>query len=124
MINDAPCPCLTCVHALFVPVNLLPQAAFADMQSQQDAASKTGGSTKSWPRTLPEHSTATFVQLMLLHNTGWPSANIWQRWQAAHTEGSLAICSHLKVCRPCGNSAHSGAVSQSPCVSRCRLQAC
>lgn len=62
----------------------------------QPPAGKAG--SKGWPRTLPEHSTATFAQLMLLHGAGWPNHLMWERWQQAHPAGSLTMFVHMKVC--------------------------
>jgi hypothetical protein len=61
-------------------------------------ASPPGGRPGAvWPRSLPEHSTATFAQLMLLHSAGWPNHKLWQAWQAAHPPGTLALFAHMKV---------------------------
>lgn len=76
------------------------QAAFADIQSRYSHSSpqlpggKAGG---KWPRTLPEHSTASFAQLMLLHGAGWPNHLMWENWQAAHPAGALTMFVHMKV---------------------------
>lgn len=55
------------------------------------------GKGSKWPRTLPEHSTATFAQLMLLHQAGWPNHLMWEHWQDAHAPGSLTMFVHMKV---------------------------
>jgi hypothetical protein len=57
-----------------------------------------GGKGSQWPRTLPEHSSCTFAQLMLLHGAGWPNHLLWEHWQAAHPPGSLGMFVHMKVC--------------------------
>jgi hypothetical protein len=79
-----------------------PQAAFAGIQARlAEAAAKGSGKL---PRSLPEHSTATFAMLMLLHSAGWPNHLLWERWQAAHPPGSLTMFVHMKV----GNAGGGG----------------
>lgn len=75
------------------------QAAFSDIQSRcsQPVQLVKACGARQWPRTLAEHSTASFAQLMLLHQAGWPNHVMWEHWQAAHTPGSMAMFVHMKV---------------------------
>lgn len=77
------------------------QAAFADIQSRYSYSTPQpppgGKPGAKWPRILPEHSTASFAQLMLLHGAGWPNHIMWEHWQAAHAPGSLTMFVHMKV---------------------------
>jgi hypothetical protein len=96
--------CMRVVHCT-PPV----QAAFADIQARYSQAAvataaaadadapQPGKTATKWPRSQPEHSTATFAQLMLLHGAGWPNHLMWEHWQAAHPAGSLALFVHMKV---------------------------
>lgn len=95
----AACVCLRAVRPLPGPPHSpLGQAAFAELQAScaQGPAVLPGGHTK-WPRTLPEHSSCTYAQLMLLHGAGWPNHVLWEHWQGAHPPGSVALFVHLKV---------------------------
>jgi hypothetical protein len=86
------------------------QAAWSDIQARYCQSTAAAQYRDSWTGTLPEHSTATYAQLMLLHGAGWPNHNIWQHWQDAHPPGSLAMFVHMKVTPQCdvpGNSSRS-----------------
>lgn len=69
------------------------QVAFATVAER--VAGKAGSS--KFPRSLPEHATATFAMLMLLHSAGWPNHLLWEQWQAAHPPGSVALFAHMKA---------------------------
>jgi hypothetical protein len=75
----------------------VPQAAFAAVQARSVQAKGAPGS--KLPRSQPEHSTATFAMLSLLHNAGWPNHLLWEQWQAAHPPGTVALFAHMKVTR-------------------------
>jgi len=89
------------------------QAAFAGIKARCSAqlpagslsvaAAAAGGGggptprTTKWPRSLPEHTTAVYAQVVLLHEAGWPNHDIWLQWQAAHEPGSVTLFTHVKV---------------------------
>jgi hypothetical protein len=108
------------------------QAAFADIQARYSQASADAaaaaaaapgrGRGSKWPRALPEHSTATYAQLLLLHGAGWPNHIMWEHWQAAHPAGSLALFAHMKVSVSCSSATAANGSSSSS--SRVRVFAC
>lgn len=45
----------------------------------------------------PEHSTARFAVLVMLHNAGFPNHLFWERWVDTHPAGDVALVVHMKV---------------------------
>lgn len=75
------------------------QDAFAALQTRMSQSQASGkGNGGKLPRSLPEHGTATFAMLMLLHSAGWPNHLLWEHWQGAHPPGAVAMFVHMKVC--------------------------
>jgi hypothetical protein len=35
--------------------------------------------------------------LLLLHDTGWPNAEVWQAWAARHPPGAVSLHAHLQA---------------------------
>ncbi len=71
------------------------QDAFSSVVARTQAV--LSRSTIKHPRPLPEHSTARFAMLILLHGSGWPNHLLWERWQDAHQQGEVALTVHMKV---------------------------
>lgn len=72
------------------------QASFQSCVTAAEASVCKG--QQKWSRTLPEHSTASFAMLLLVHSAGWPNHLLWEQWLSAHPQGYACLFTHMKVC--------------------------
>jgi hypothetical protein len=71
------------------------QKHFAEYAERCETALRKSQQSKL-PRPHPEHSTAQFVMLIMVHTPGWPNHVLWEQWAAAHPEGTVALMVHVK----------------------------